>query len=189
MEQNKPRLSAPIIFVIRFLCLFGLLYGFYIAYLSVLSPGGLYVAFFDEHLNFIAGLRHLLIESSALILNLLGYITKTTDIQMLVVGHNIVHIGYDCLGFGVMSFFTAFVIAYPGILKPKLYFSIIGLIAIQLVNIARFIILSLYWRRSTHVYLSDHHTIFNIIVYILIGISLYFYIRYQDKVIAKNAAN
>ena len=189
MENNKPKLSPALIFIIRFLGLFILLYGFYIFYLSIVSPGGLYVAFLDDHLNFINALRYILIGCSAHILNLLGYVTKTTDIQMLVVGHNIVHIGYDCLGFGVMSFFTAFVITYPGILKPKLYFWIIGLIVIQMINLARFVILSLYWRPGAHVYMSDHHTIFNLVVYIIIGISLYFYIRYQDKAIVKNAAN
>jgi exosortase/archaeosortase family protein len=189
MMQNKPTISTPLIFVIRFLCLFGLLYGFYIGYLSLVSPGGAYVEFLDYHLNFITSLRHILIESSAFVLKHLGYATKTTDTQMLVVGHNIVHIGYDCLGFGVMCFFTAFVLTYPGLLKTKVLFCIIGLTVIQLINISRFIILSLYWKHRVHVYLSDHHTIFNIVVYIIIGVSLYFYIRYQDKAIARNAAN
>lgn len=183
MKVGKIKLSPPIIFVIKFLCLFGLLYGFYLGYLSITSPGGYYIAFFNTYLNFIAWLRYLLIESSAAILNLLGYQTKTATDQMLVIGHNIVYVGYDCLGFGVMCFFTAFVITYPGVLKPKLYFWVLGLILIQLINLARFVILSLYWHHSTNVYLSDHHTIFNIIVYIIIGVSLYFYIRYQDKLL------
>jgi exosortase/archaeosortase family protein len=183
VKTGKAKLSPPVVFVIKFVCLFGLLYGFYLGYLSITSPGGHYVAFFDTHLNFIAWLRSLLIESSAAILNRLGYQTKTAADQMLVVGRNMVYVGYDCLGFGVMCFFTAFVFTYPGILKTKLYFWAIGLIVIQIINLARFVILSLYWRRSNSVYLSDHHTIFNLIVYIAIGVSLFFYIRYQDKLL------
>ncbi|MDB5131766.1 MAG: hypothetical protein JWR02_1515 [Mucilaginibacter sp.] len=172
-------------FVIKFLCLFAFIYGFYILYLAVISPGGkLYSKFFDEHLNFINWLRYALIESSAAILNLLGYQTKTAADQMLVVGRNIVYVGYDCLGFGVVSFFTAFVLTYPGVLKPKLYFGAIGLVTIQLINLARFVIISLYWHRSASVYLSDHHTIFNIVVYIFIAMSLYFYTHYQDRLIS-----
>jgi exosortase/archaeosortase family protein len=189
MKAVKAKLSPPVIFVIKFLCLFGLLYGFYIFYLGITSPGGRYIAFLDIHLNFIAWLRSALIEGSAAILNLLGYQTKTTAAQLLVVGHNTLHVGYDCLGFGVMCFFTAFVLTYPGILKPKLYFGGIGLIVIQLINLSRFVILALYWHKSTRVYLSDHHTIFNIVVYIIIAISLYFYIKYQDKALNENAAN
>lgn len=189
MKAGKTRLSPPVVFVIKFLCLFGLLYGFYLGYISITSPGDHYIAFFDTYLNFVAWLRYLLIESSAAILNMLGYQTKTATDQMLVVGRNVVYVGYDCLGFGVMCFFTAFVFTYPGVLKPKLYFWALGLILIQLINLARFVILSLYWHRSTSVYLSDHHTIFNIVVYIVIGISLYFYVKYQDKVLNTNAAN
>jgi exosortase/archaeosortase family protein len=189
MKTSEAKLSPPVMFVIKFLCLFGLLYIFYLASLSITSPGGYYIAFFDAHLNFIAWLRYILIESSAAILNLLGHQTKTAADQMLVIGGNMVYVGYDCLGFGVMCFFTAFVLTYPGILKPKLYFWGGGLIVIQIINVARFVILSLYWHRSSSVYLSDHHTIFNIIVYIVIGISLYFYVKYQDKALNTNAAN
>jgi exosortase/archaeosortase family protein len=187
LKASSAKLSPAALFIIKFLCLFGLLYGFYIGYLSITAPGGYYNAFLDNHLNFIAWLRYLLIETSAAILNLLGYQTKTASDQMLVAGHNIVYVGYDCLGFGVMCFFTAFVLTYPGIFKIRLLFLVTGLICIQLINLARFVILSLYWHPSNSVYLSDHHTIFNIIVYILIGVSLYFYIHYQDYLLLKRS--
>ncbi|GGH15185.1 hypothetical protein E2R65_07330 [Mucilaginibacter phyllosphaerae] len=187
---NKSKITPAVLFVIRFLCLFALLYGFYIGYLSLTSPGGkVYAAFLDHHLNFISGLRYILIECSSAILTILGFETKTSVYQMLVVGHNIIHVGYDCLGFGVMCFFAAFVIAYPASLKSKLYFGGFGLLAIQILNVSRFIVLSLYWRPVKNVYISDHHTMFNILVYIIIAASLYFYIRYQDKALVKNAAN
>ncbi|MGY4537040.1 exosortase/archaeosortase family protein [Mucilaginibacter sp. UYNi724] len=189
MKGNRPKLNPALIFVIKFLCLFGLLYGFYIGYVSITSPGGLYMPFFEKHLNMISGLRYILIESSASILRILGYQTRTNDYQLLVVSHNILHIAYDCLGFGVMCFFTAFVVAYPGSLKSKVLFWVVGVVTIQLLNILRFVLLALYWKRNTNVYLSDHHTIFNIVVYILIAISLYFYTRYQDKTTTLNAAN
>ncbi|TWR25202.1 hypothetical protein FPZ43_17170 [Mucilaginibacter pallidiroseus] len=177
------RANKPLTFVITFLCLFALLYGFYVGYLSIVTPGGPYFKFLDKHLNFIQGLRHVLLQSSSGILQLLGYTTKTTDIEMLVVGHNVILVGYDCLGFGVMCFFIAFVLAYPATLKGKLIFGIAGLLCIQALNLCRFMLLALYWRHSK-VYISDHHTIYNIVMYIIIAISLYFYIRRQDKLLA-----
>jgi exosortase/archaeosortase family protein len=182
-------MNPAVVFVIKFLGLFALLYGFYIFYLSITSPGGkLYSPFLDEHLDFITGLRHVLIQSSSAILQLFGYETKTNSTQMLVIGHNIILVGYDCLGFGIMSFFTAFVLAYPGRLKPKLYFYFAGLIGIQALNLLRFMLLSLYWKHST-VYISDHHTIYNIVTYLLISISVYFYTKYQSKSTTGYAAN
>ncbi|MEB0260624.1 MULTISPECIES: exosortase Y [unclassified Mucilaginibacter] len=186
---NKPKLNPVLVFVLKFLCLFGLFYGFYIVYLSITTPGGTYISFFDKHLNFISDLRYILIESSARVLNILGYQTRTNINQLLIVGHNILHIGFDCLGFGVMCFFSSFVVSYPGSFKSKLSFCAMGLVTIQLLNISRFVLLGLYWKHNTNVYLSDHHTIFNIVVYILIAISLYFYTRYQDKATTLNAAN
>ncbi|MFA6088104.1 exosortase Y [Mucilaginibacter sp.] len=188
MPKNKPQLNPAIVFVIKFLGLFALLYGFYIIYLSLTAPGGLYSPFLDKHLNFIAWLRYVLIESSSATLQLLGYQTKTNITQMLVVKHNIINVGYDCLGFGVMTFFTAFVIAYPGVLKAKLYFFFVGIISIQLLNLVRFMLLALYWKHS-NVYITDHHTIFNLIAYLLIAVSIYFYTRYQDKYFKLHAAN
>ncbi|MFD0765418.1 exosortase Y [Mucilaginibacter lutimaris] len=189
MKLNKCGLNPAVLFALQFVCLFVSLYGFYMAYLGITGPGGLYIAFLDEHFNFISGLRHILIESGAAILNMLGYRTRTNAYQLLVAGHNILHIGFDCLGFGVMCFFTAFVVAYSGSFKSKLSFWAAGIVTIQLLNILRFVLLALYWKRNKNVYMSDHHTIFNIVVYIIIAISLYFYTRYQDKATTLNAAN
>ncbi|WP_374948789.1 exosortase Y [Mucilaginibacter sp.] len=188
MHKSKTPLNPAILFVVKFLGIFGLLYVFYIAYLSLSSPGGYYIPFLDKHFNFVNSFRNLLIQGSAAILNLLGYQTKTTATQMLVVKHNIINVGYDCLGFAVMCFFTAFVIAYPATLKGKLFFFTGGIIGIQLLNLTRFILLSLYWKHS-NVYITDHHTVFNIVVYILIALAIYFYTQYQGKNFKLSAAN
>lgn len=179
-KKSKTRFNPAIVFVVRFLSLFGLLYGIYIAYLSITTPGGYYIPFFERNLDVIGGLRILLIKCSASVLELFGYQTLTNSHQLLVTGHNILFIGYDCLGFGVMCFFTAFVIAYAGNFRSKMIFLCFGLVTIQMLNISRFVLLSLYWKHNKNVYLSDHHTIFNLLLYLLIAISMYFYIKYQD---------
>ena len=99
----------------------------------------------------------------------------------------IIQVPYSCLGMGVMSFFAAFVIAYPKKLKAKIIFLFSGLLLIQLLNIFRFVLLAIFWDKKTGLIL-DHHTIFNIIIYIIIAVSLYFWVKHDDNTtsLAKN---
>jgi exosortase/archaeosortase family protein len=87
-----------------------------------------------------------------------------------------------------MSFFTAFVIAYPKKLKRKLIFLITGLICIQVLNVFRFVLLAVLWNKKSKLIL-DHHTIFNIIIYIIITITLYFWVKQDDKQSVAGAKN
>ena len=57
----------------------------------------------------------------------------------------------------------------------------LGLLSIQLLNILRFVLLSLYWKKSNSPYVPDHHTIFNFFIYVIIAVSLYFWVKYDDK--------
>ncbi|HEX3386960.1 MAG TPA: hypothetical protein VHS53_17290, partial [Mucilaginibacter sp.] len=98
----------------------------------------------------------------------------------LVAGHGIIQLVYSCLGLGIMSFFTAFVIAFPKKLRSKIIFYFSGIVIFQILNIIRFVVLALFWK-STRGIILDHHTIFNILIYVLIGISLYFWIKDGDK--------
>ena len=180
--------ESPIRFILVFLILFVVFYYFNIFFFGITSQGHHYYAFFDEHLNYIRLLRHILLRSSAQIIKWLGYTAITNDIELLVAGRGTIQLVYTCLGFGIMSFFTAFVIAYPKKLKPKLIFLITGILTIQILNIARFVLLALFWDKKTGKIL-DHHTIFNICIYIIIAISLYFWIKYDDKKPVTSAKN
>jgi exosortase/archaeosortase family protein len=93
------------------------------------------------------------------------------------------------LGLGVMSFFAAFVLAYPKKIGAKIGFLLIGLIVIQLLNILRFVVLAIFWNKKEDEQIVDHHTIFNIIIYVIIAISLYFWVKRDDKQLANHAKN
>jgi exosortase/archaeosortase family protein len=175
-------------FTITFLLLFAGLYGFYLFYLGITSPGNYYSAFLDNNLNFIQWLRCMLLNVSAGILSLLGYQTRTNATELLVVGRNIIIIGHDCLAIGVMCFFTAFVLAYPRPWPKKLVFLATGLTGIQTLNIARFVLLSLFYKKNK-VYIADQHTLYNVIVYVIIAITLYFWIKRDNKPVKLNASN
>ncbi|HEY4197923.1 MAG TPA: hypothetical protein VGM63_20420 [Mucilaginibacter sp.] len=172
--------DSPARFIVVFLALFFIFYYFNIFFFGITLPGNHYNAFVAENLNYISGLRNLLLACSAQILTWLGYTAIVNDHQLLVAGKGVISVVYSCLGLGIMSFFVAFVIAYPKKIKSKLLFLVPGLLCIQLLNIGRFVLLVLFWNKKKGVIL-DHHTVFNIIVYVIIAISIYFWSRHDDE--------
>ncbi|WP_426671933.1 exosortase Y [Mucilaginibacter sp. McL0603] len=181
--------ESPVRFVVIFLALFAVFFYFNIFFFSITSHGRHYNAFIDEHFNYIRLLRHVLLDISAQIINSLGYMAITNDMELLVAGHGAIQVVYSCLGLGVMSFFAAFVIAYPKKLKAKLLFLFLGILCIQLLNILRFVLLAIFWNKKRGSIIMDHHTIFNIIIYVIIAISIYFWIRHDDKKLVSRAEN
>lgn len=175
--------------IARFLLIFGgsfaLLFYFNEFYIGITASGGrFYSELLDTHLNYVSGLRHFLLQTAEWILMQLGYTTFTTNYWLRVSGHGGIIVVYSCLGFGVMSFFTAFVLAWPKPIKNKLWFLPIGLIVIQSLNIMRFILLSLFWKGSLLKGFIDHHDLFNIILYILLLGIIYFWVK-DDKINAE----
>jgi exosortase/archaeosortase family protein len=184
--KSKP--ASPVKFIFTFLILFLVFYYFNILFFGITSPGNTYNSFLANHLNYIQGLRWLLLKSSAGILNMLGFTAITNNYELLVAGHGMIELVYSCLGLGVISFFTAFVIAYPKALKAKIIFIITGIFAIEFLNIIRFILLAFFWdKRASRI--IDHHTLFNIIIYAIIIISLYFWVKGPADMNKQQTAN
>jgi exosortase/archaeosortase family protein len=181
--------ESPVRFVVVFLLLFAVFFYFNIFFFSITSQGKHHNAFIDEHLNYIRLLRHVLLGISAQVVNWFGYTAITNDLELLVVGRGTIQVVYSCLGLGIMSFFAAFVIAYPKKLKAKLIFLLLGILGIQILNILRFVLLAIFWDKKKGEMILDHHTIFNIIIYVIIAVSIYFWIRYDDKKLVSRAKN
>jgi len=187
-NSGKPASTiSPIKFVLTFLVLFALFYGANLFFFGLTTPGNSYSRFFTDHLNYIQGLRWLLLKCSALVLNAFGFIAIHNSYELLVPGHLTIKLVYSCLGLGIISFFSAFVLAYPEKLKQKLLFLTGGILGIELLNVIRFVLLALFWSKSENKVI-DHHTIFNIIIYILIVFVLYIWVKRKD-VTTGNAAN
>jgi exosortase/archaeosortase family protein len=173
--------KAPIKFIALFIVFFFSLYFFNIGFFSITSPTNKhYNAFLANHLNYIDWLRWVLLQSSTQVLKWLGYVAICNKYYLLVAGHGAIHLVYTCLGLGVMSFFAAFVLAYPKPLKARVIFLVTGIVCIQLLNIVRFVLLSLYWGKASS-HSIDHHTIFNIFIYVVILLSLYFWINTGNR--------
>ena len=174
---NNPSLR----FVVVFVLLFALLYYFNIFFMGITAPGNYYSEFLDQHLNYIRGFRTFLISISAAILRFFGYVVFTSDTTLHARDAGGINVVYSCLGFGVMSFFVAFVIAWPQrSLKSKLLFIPAGLILIQALNITRFILITLFWRTSSLRSVADHHILFNSVLYVVLLASIYFWISKND---------
>lgn len=180
MPINK---NNPIKFAVTFIILFLVFYYFNLLFLGITSPGNHYSAFLDNHLNYIQALRWLLLQCSAFILKCMGFSTITNNYQLLVAGHGVIILYYSCLGLGVISFFAAFVLAYPKPQKAKIIFLLAGILSIQFLNIIRFVVLALFWNKQAGAGI-DHHTIFNIFIYIIISVSLYFWVK-SDTAVTK----
>ncbi|PWK79889.1 exosortase/archaeosortase family protein [Mucilaginibacter oryzae] len=177
----RQALHNPVVrFAVSFVFLFALFYGFNLFFFGITSPGNHYSHFLAQYLNYIAALRQLLLDCSARILNGLGYSAIDNNYELLVAGRGKLVVVYSCLGLGLISFFAAFVLAYPSRLKSKIIFLFAGILIIEFLNVARFVLLAIFWSKKTE-RIVDHHTIFNIIVYILIAIGLYWWIKLNDK--------
>ena len=148
-------------FSISFLVLFLTFYGFNLGYIGITSPGGLYFPFLDEYFNYIALWRNLYIAAAAKILELMGYVAYTTDISLKVQGHSGFRLVYSCLGYGIMSCFSAFVLAFPKPLRSRLIFLFIGLSLILSLNLCRLILIPLFYNPQIAILPINHHDIFN----------------------------
>jgi exosortase/archaeosortase family protein len=181
LHQNKTgdakvRLTSPFKFIALFIILFLVFDYFNILFFGITSPGSHYSAFLSQNLNYIEWLRLLLLRSSAGVLNLFGYTAISNNTDLLVAGHGKLRLIYSCLGLGLISFFAAFVLAYPKSTKSKIIFLIAGIFIIEILNVIRFVLLGIFWNGHSN-QIIDHHTIFNLTLYLLIFISLFFWIR------------
>lgn len=188
LNQKKKANRAAILFVVKLLFLYFLFNQGNLFINSVVSEGGkLYNAFISENLNYIQGLRTLLITPAVWIIKLFGFYAINNEMDVMVVDGPLLRINYSCLGLGVMSFFTAFVIAFPAKLKAKFRLFIIGTIMIYVLNVGRIAGLGvlLGFFKSQRDNFTYHHEIFNIIVYLCIFILLYLYIKKNTSLISK----
>ena len=188
MDRRIFEKGSPLRFVLTFLSLFLLLYCTNLFFLGITTPGNYYNDFLARHFNYIQGLRTFLLVSTKTILSWFGYSSIYNDTEILIVGKGTLILNYFCLGLGLTSFFTAFVIAYPGKWKTKLLLVFSAIIKIQILNIIRFVLLAIFWQQR-HGMILDHHTVFNIIIYIIIGITLYFWVKHNNRVPANHAKN
>lgn len=188
LAQKKKANKTAILFVVKLLFFYFLFSQGNLFMNSVISEGGKYYnAFISENLNYIQGLRTILITPAVWIIKLFGFYAISNEMDVMVVDGPMLRVNYSCLGLGVMSFFTAFVIAFPAKLKSKIKLFLIGTIMIYILNVSRIAGLGVllgYFKSQRHNF-TYHHEIFNVIVYICIFLLLYLYIKKNTILVSK----
>lgn len=174
----------PILFyLLKFGGAFCLFYFGTLGIIGLSTPENFYNHFVATYLNFIDPLRFSLLFGSKQLLWSMGYSTFLRDQFTLVMqtGEG-VRLVYSCIGYGVMSFWGAFIFANKGTTKRKILWVLGGLSALWLINVIRIALILLAEHNHWSIPLGwDHHTWFNIFAYALIFAMIYYYDRSVKK--------
>lgn len=174
-----PHQKAALVYVAKFLGVFFLLFYGTEGVIALASPGGLHHPFVEQHLNFIDPFRTFLLASSRELLTVFHFQARLEDLYTLtMVGGKGVRMVYSCVGYGVLSFWIAFVVANRGGWKKKVGRILGGCGALCAINIARVSLLLVAVNKGWPIPFGwDHHTWFNIVAYLLIFALMWGYDR------------
>jgi len=192
IDNKKKANKTAILFVVKLLIFYFLFSQGNLFMNSVMSVGG---RFYNEDItanfNYIQALKSALIIPAVWIIKLFGLYAIHNEMDVMVVNGPYLRVNYACLGLGVVSFLSAFVIAFPARLKAKFKLLAIGLIMIYVLNVLRIaalgILLGLFHSQRNN--FTYHHEVFNIIVYICIFMLLYYWIKKNTSALVKKETN
>lgn len=172
------------IFIAKFIAIFLLLYFGTLAIIGVSAPGNYYFPFIAKYLNYVEWITISLLKGVAYLLSIAGIPTDIDYKQSLIRFSNArgVIVSMSCVGYGVYSFWTAYVIASKQKFKKKMMWIIVGLFALWFINVCRIaLFLTAINKGWPMPFGLNHHTLFNIAAYSCIFIMIYLF----DKNLAK----
>jgi exosortase/archaeosortase family protein len=172
-----------LLFIGKLLGTFILLYYGTIAIIGIAAPGGLYSSFVEKYLDYVSWIKRSLMAGTSWLVGLFGYDTITEPgFLVRITGKRGVIIAMDCVGYGVYSFWIAYVVANTMALKKKLLWMIGGVLALWAINVIRIsMFLIAINKNSTMPFRIDHHTWFNIVAYGFIFMMIYFFNQQLNK--------
>jgi exosortase/archaeosortase family protein len=170
-----------LIYLVKFIGAFCVLYFGTLAIIGLSSPVGYYSSFVDKYLNFIPAFRNSFLQASKYFLSFFGYeCYQSSPTQLCMVGGGAVNLVYSCLGYGVISFWIAFVFANTGSIKKKLAWMLGGAAVLYIINVVRISLVLLANGKHWHFPFGwDNHTWFNIVAYAMIFLMIWVYDRKQ----------
>ncbi|WP_432713559.1 glycosyltransferase [Pedobacter sp.] len=171
----------PLKFLVIFPVLFFIFYYFNIAIIGVSTPGGYYNEYIAQHLNHINQWRHFNISTTASLLRMLGYDVYTDQFRLHIKDGGGFILVHSCLGYGILSLFSAFILAFPRPLSQKLVFLALGILGFQFLNLTRLLLIALYWKQLTLRYHLNAHAIFNYTIYVVFVGAIYLWINQKEK--------
>lgn len=170
-------------FLLRFVLVFIPLYYFHLFFLGITDPKNYYNAFLDQHFNYLKWITASINNAARFITSFFG-IDAIVDRKAIFVNNGAsVLLEYSCLGMGIKSFWIAFIIAHKISIINKLRWIAGGLLVIWVLNCWRIAVLLISLQNSWDgIKYMDHHDIFNLVSYIIIGLLLYlFYSKNNEE--------
>lgn len=157
-------------FVAKFIVIFCTLYLGTLAVIGFAAPGGYHSPFVEEHLDYISWLKRSLIFGTKTILGFFGFTTETEPGFIIRISRGRgVYIAMSCVGYGVYSFWTAYVLANRAAWLKKIIWVTAGLLLLWILNVSRISLLLVAINKGWPMPFNiDHHTWFNIFAYIAI---------------------
>ncbi len=153
-------------------------------YMGVLVPEGkVHSTWLSEHADFVSLFRRFLLWGGTRFSSLLGYPATHDDYMIYVEGVAGVRIIYTCLGFGLISAYTALLLGWPGRWQQRLISGAIGIVMIIVLNMMRLGGLAVLFVTG-HYDLFDnvnHHDIFNGIVLFICFLLFVRHVRAADR--------
>lgn len=167
--KNLRKKHPVIAYLLIFLGLFGCLFYGTEMVIGLSAPGNHYNAFVARYLDFIAPFRQSLLQGATTLLSLLGFKAAYKGDVIILQGGEGVRMSYSCLGYGVLSFWIAFVWANRCSMQRKLRWVLGGCFLLWAINILRVSLLVLAVNKNWSIPFGwDHHTCFNLVAYGLI---------------------
>ncbi len=179
MFKNNPYL----VYILKFTGAFCILYFGTKAIIGITVPGGYYSHWVEHYVNYPKLLRDSLLHGTRILVKLFGMETYLRDAyHVTMVGGRGVRIVYACLGYGLFSFWTAFIYANKGSFLKKLKWILGGCVLIWFINVARIsLVLVATNRRWKPLFTMDQHTLFTIVVYAFIFLMIWRFQRSGEK--------
>ena len=168
-----------LIYLVKFVGIFCLCYYGTLAWIGFAAPGGYYVPFIDQYLDYVSWIKLSLMHATSGILSLFNIPTHfEPGFLVRYTGGRGVIIAMDCVGYGVYSFWIAFVLANKGSVLRKVSWVLAGVFALWFINVLRITLFLTAINKGWPMPLGlDHHTWFNIFAYLLIFIMIWWYDR------------
>ena len=166
------------LFLVKFLSMFLIFYYGTRFVISASAPNGsFYFPSIEKYFDYISWMRNLLLQGASLIAQLFGYKTQYEDPFLIrVVNGRGVFVAFSCVGYGVMSFWSAYVLANRWIFPFTLIWLIVGNLVIVTINIFRIGLFLVAINKNVNFPFGiDHHTWFNIVAYVAIFALIFFY--------------
>lgn len=167
------------IYLIKFLGVFCVCYFGTLIMIGLAAPGNYYSPFVEKYLDYVSWIKISLLKGTGFLLSLFSIHSHSEPgfLQRINNGRGVI-IAMDCVGYGVYSFWIAFVIANKGRFRKKIVWTLLGLLALWFINVIRITLFLLAINKGWPMPLGiDHHTWFNITAYLLIFFLIWLYDR------------